>query len=323
MLSLLQIVLPVCLLVVLGFSIRWFGLVKPNADEIIGDLVFKIAIPVLLFRLIAISKLDDANPWTIWASYFIPVAIVWVFAAILLPWAFKREALYGLIGGIASGFANTVLVGIPLILQAYGEAGMVSLTILLSVHLPVMFFAAAIHHDIAVAIDGEGGQPEETWPQKISRLVITVLKNPIIIGIIAGSAFRFSGLDMPIILLDVTGKISSIAGPLALIVLGMGLNKYGLKGNVGPATITTFLKLFVHPGLVFVFGAYVFGLPPVFTAGLVLAAAAPTGVNAYLFSQHFGTGHALAANSISISTPLCVITTTFWLGVLAAHIGGG
>ena len=99
--SLLQIILPVCLLVVLGFSIRWFGLVKPNADEIIGDLVFKIAIPVLLFRLIATSELDDANPWVIWASYFIPVAIVWIFAAILLPWAFNREALYGVIGGTA------------------------------------------------------------------------------------------------------------------------------------------------------------------------------------------------------------------------------
>ena len=321
--SLLQIILPICLLVMLGFSLRWFGLVKPNADEIIGDLVFKVAIPVLLFRLIAISQLEGANPWTIWASYFIPVAIVWIFASILLPLAFKREALYGLIGGTASGFANTVLVGIPLILQAYGEAGMVSLTILLSVHLPVMFFAAAIHHDIAVAIDGKGGQPEESWPQKISRLVITVLKNPIIIGIIAGSAFRFSGLEMPVILLDVTGKISSIAGPLALIVLGMGLNKYGLKGNVGPATVTTFLKLLVLPGLVFFFSAYLFKQPPLFTAGLVLASAAPTGVNAYLFSQHFGTGHVLAANSISISTPLCVFTITFWLGVLAAHIGSG
>ena len=321
--SLLQIILPICLLVMLGFSLRWFGLVKPDADEIIGDLVFKVAIPVLLFRLIAISQLEGANPWAIWASYFIPVAIVWIFASILLPLAFKREALYGLIGGTASGFANTVLVGIPLILQAYGEAGMVSLTILLSVHLPVMFFAAAVHHDIAVAIDGKGGQPEESWPQKISRLVITVLKNPIIIGIIAGSAFRVSGLEMPVILLDVTGKISSIAGPLALIVLGMGLNKYGLKGNVGPATITTFLKLLVLPGLVFFFSAYVFNQPPMFTAGLVLASAAPTGVNAYLFSQHFGTGHALAANSISISTPLCVFTITFWLGVLAAYMSAG
>ena len=321
--SLLQIILPICLLVALGFSLRWFGLVKPEADEIFSDLVFKVAIPVLLFRLIATSELDGANPWTIWASYFIPVAIVWIFAAVFLPWAFKREALYGVIGGTASSFANTVFVGIPLILQAYGEAGMVSLTILLSVHLPIMFFAAAIHHDIAVAIDGRGGQQKESWPAKISRLVITILRNPIIIGIIAGSAFRFSGIEMPDILLDVTGKISSIAGPLALIVLGMGLNKYGLKGNVGPATVTTFLKLFVHPGLVFLFGAYVFNLPPVFTAGLVLAAAAPAGVNAYLFSQHFGTGHALAANSISISTPLCVITTTFWLGVLAAHVNGG
>lgn len=320
--SLLQIVLPICLLVLLGFAIRHFGIVKQNADEIFGDLVFKIAIPVLLFRLIAVSELSDANPWTIWAGYFIPAAIVWIFAAVSLPWLFKREALYGVIGSTSSSFANTVLVGIPLVLQAYGEAGMVSLTILLSLHLPVMFLAATIHHDVAVSIDGGGGQAHETWPQKIKRLLVTFMKNPIIIGILAGSLFRLTGLSLPTVLLDVTGKISSAAGPLALIVLGMGLSKYGIRGNLGPAFLTTFLKLMVHPGLVFVFCAYVFALPPVFTAGLVLAAATPAGVNAYLFAQHFGTGQALATNSISISTLLCVVSITFWLVVLSAHTAG-
>lgn len=318
--SLLQIVLPVCSLVLIGFLARNVGLVKSNADDVIGDFVFKIAIPVLLFRLISTADLAGVNPWSIWATYFSAVAVVWLLTAVLLPWLFNREILYGVIGSVTSTFANTVLIGIPVIIQAYGEAGMVSVTILLSVHLPVLLIATTVHHDIAQRIDVKGGIQGETVQDRIKQFVLTIVKNPILIGIVSGGLFGLSGWQMPYILDDVSGKIAGIAGPMALILLGMGLQKYGVKGNIGPAFLTSFLKLIVHPGLVFICGAYVFNLPPVFTAGLVLAAAAPSGVNSYLFAQHFGTGQALSANSISISTPLCIVTITFWLAMLAAYV---
>jgi len=318
--SLLQIVLPVCALVVVGFCASYFGLVRKGADDVIGDFVFKIAIPCLLFRLIATSRLEGVDPWSIWATYFISVAIVWITAAVLLPLLFKREVLYGVIGGVAATFANTVMIGIPVVIQAYGERGMVAITVLLSVHLPVMLFATTAHHDLAQWIDGKGGVEGQTFAAKVKKFVLSIVKNPILIGIVLGGVVRASGLILPDILLDVTGKLAGIGGPMALVVLGMGLTKYGIKGNIGPAFLTTFLKLLALPGLVFVLGGFVFELPTVFTAALVIAAASPAGVNSYLFAQHFGTGQALSSNSISMSTPLCVFSMTFWLALLALYI---
>ncbi|MEM8794950.1 MAG: AEC family transporter [Pseudomonadota bacterium] len=320
MLQIIEIIIPICALVVLGFLARRFGLVKANADDVIGDFVFKIAIPILLFRLLATASLDDVDPWPIWITYFASVALVWLLAAVLLPILFKREALYGVIGSVASAFANTVLIGIPVIIQAYGETGMVSLSIVLSVHLPLMLLATIIHHDIAQAIDGGGGIVGESLAAKAKRFLKTIFTNPIMIGIMSGVAFRLSGLEMPGVVNDFTGKIAGIAGPMALIVLGMGLQKYGVKGNTGPALLTSSLKLGVMPLTVLILGHHVFELPPVFTAGLVLAAAAPSGVNSYLFAQHFGTGQALSANSISISTPLSIITISIWLFVLKTYV---
>lgn len=319
--SLLEIILPVCALVALGFGVRNCRLVKENADDVIGDFVFKIAIPVLLFRLIATSNLEDINPWQIWGTYFPATAAVWITAAFLLPRLFGREALYGVIGGVSSSFANTVLIGIPVIIQAYGEAGMVPVTILLSVHLPVMLLATTFHHEIACKIDGKVSVEGEEFIGKVKRFLLTIIKNPILIGIFSGGLFRLLGFEMPSIMLDITGKVAGIAGPMALIVLGMGLQKYGLKGNLGPALLTSTLKLFIHPALVFIGGAYIFQLPPLFTASLVIASAAPSGVNAYLFAQHFGTGQALSANSISISTPISILTMTLWLAILTVYLG--
>lgn len=320
MLQVLQIVLPVCLLILIGFLSRNFGLVRQSADEVIGDFVFKIAIPVLLFRLLATAELEGVDPWAIWGTYFISVAVIWLLAATLLPLLFGREALYGVIGAVASAFANTVLIGIPLVIQAYGEEGMVSLTIVLSIHLPLMLFATVMHHDIAQTIDGKGGIVGETVADKVKRFFKTIFTNPIMLGIFGGGLYRLTGFDLPPILDDVTQTLATIAGPLALIVLGMGLQKYGLTGNLGPACLTTFLKLFVMPALVLSLGHFVFELPPLFTAGLLIAAAAPSGVNSYLFAQHFGTGQALSANSISVSTPLSIVTISIWLLILKTYI---
>ena len=45
----------------------------------------------------------------------------------------------------------------------------------------------------------------------------------------------------------------------------------------------------------------------------VLAAACPTGVNAYLVAARFKTGEALASNAITLSTGLAVLTVSFWI----------
>ena len=318
--SVFQIVLPVCALVAVGFLARYFGLVREQADQVIGDFVFKIAIPCLLFRLIATSKLDDVDPWAIWATYFVAVFVLWIFVAVFLPLFLKREVLYGVIGGVTSTFANTVLIGIPVVMQAYGEEGMIALTLILSVHLPVMLFVTTLHHDLAQWMDGEGGVEGQTVFEKVRKFVLCIIKNPILIGIVCGVIVRLSGVSLPDLFLDITGKIEGIAGPMALMVLGMGLTRYGIKGNIGPAFLTSFLKLLIMPAMVLVLGAFVFELPPIFTAALVITAAAPCGVNSYLFAQHFGTGQALSSNSISISTPLSIFTMTFWLVILAAYV---
>ena len=44
--------------------------------------------------------------------------------------------------GFAAGQANTVMMGIPLILSAYGEEGAVPLFLLVAIHLPVIMVAA-------------------------------------------------------------------------------------------------------------------------------------------------------------------------------------
>ena len=112
---------------------------------------------------------------------------------------------------------------------------------------------------------------------------------------------------------DVVGRIGDVAATLALFSVGMNLRHYGISGNVRAALAVGFIKLIVMPALVFFVVAFVIHLPPVWAKAIVIAAACPTGVNAYLVASRFNTGQALASNAITLTTALAVVTVAFWL----------
>jgi predicted permease len=65
--------------------------------------------------------------------------------------------------------------------------------------------------------------------------------------------------------------------------------------------------------VVFVMARYVVHLPPLWISVATLTAACPTGINAFLFANRYGTGHAMSANSITLTTGFAVLSTGLWM----------
>ena len=107
---------------------------------------------------------------------------------------------------------------------------------------------------------------------------------------------------------------------LILIALGMALKNYGLTVDPKPALLISFLKLMVHPALVWVLAVHVLHLPPVYAGVAVLFAAAPSGINTYLLAVRYDTATGTIANAVALSTFLGAVTTMFWLTVIDATI---
>jgi predicted permease len=152
--QILTIVLPVFALIGIGYAAARIGLLDARIGDALGQFVFVIAIPVLIFRTLATSSLDGVSPWGFWIAYFTGVAITWALGTLVVRRGFGRDARAGVIGGISAGFANTVLVGIPLITSIYGEAGLVPLFVLISIHLPVMTVVCSVVMERAAVVDG-------------------------------------------------------------------------------------------------------------------------------------------------------------------------
>ena len=309
-----NIVLSIFGLIGIGYGAARSGLLGKDVGKGLADFVFTIAIPVLLFKTLASADFGVVAPWSIWAAYFAGAAVTWTLSHITIRRMFKRDARAGVVAGLSGSFANTVLIGIPLVQTAFGEAGLVSLLIVVAVHLPVMMLVSLVLFEWALRVDGvESGAVDRgaIW----RRFVNNMARNPLVIAILAGVAWRLAGLPLTGVPAILTEALSRAAGPVALFAAGMGLASYGIARNVSQALVITVFKLVVMPAIVLATG-WAIGLAPLAVAAATLAAACPTGVNPFLIAGRFGTGEAIASNVIAISTAAGAVSVGIWLVVL-------
>ena len=298
-------------LVAVGYLVAWSGVLRKNAGEALGDFVITVAIPVLLFRTLAEADFAGAEPTKLWVTYFTAIGTTWALATVAIRRGFSRDARSGVVAGLASSFSNLVLLGIPLILAVFGQAGFETLSLLLAVHLPVMMAASVILNERAERLDGvrEGAS---SVAEVLVRFLRNMAKNPIVIGILAGLLWRLSPVRLPVIATEVIDRVAEVAGTLALISLGMSLRRFGIARNLTQAITTSLHKLGVMPAVATLV-ALALSLPPDVAHVVILCAAMPAGVNPYLIANRFGTAEALASNTMVVATALSPLTLLFWL----------
>lgn len=300
------IVLPVFGMVAVGYLAAKVGLVSERATDGLAEFVFSLSVPVLIFKTLSESRLPEAQPWGYWIAYFAGAFFVFGLAMLMAEKLFHRSRQEAVIHGFAAGQANTVFVGVPLILKAYGEEGAVPLFLLIAIHLPVMLVAAT------VLLEGSAGF---SWATVI-KLVKALALNPILLGIYAGGLARVVGVQAVGIPRQMVDLLAAAATPCALISLGLSLKRYGMAGgDLRPSLVICVLKLLVHPAAVFAL-TFVFAMPPVWAGVAVLFAAMPSGINGYLLAQRYGIAVGTSTSAVSLSTGLAVFTIAIWLYVL-------
>jgi len=298
----IAIVAPIFGLIGIGYLARRLDLLSERASDGLSEFVFTLAIPCLTFGMLARAEMPAVQPWGYWLAYFLAVAAVWTIGTLVSRRWFGIPRTTAVVAGFLAGQANTVFVGIPMILKAYGEEGAVPLFLLVAVHLPVVIIAATL------LIEGS-----KASPTKILRRLFT---NPITIGILGGGLGSLVSGFIPDAVWRIVDLLASAAVPCALIAMGAALHRYGMEAGWPLPGFLSALKLVVHPLLVYLLATQVFAMPPAWAGVAVLFAACPCGINAYLFAEHYKEGVALASSSIALSTALSVVTTVAWLQVL-------
>ncbi|MEK9754721.1 MAG: AEC family transporter [Rhodospirillaceae bacterium] len=307
---LIDIIVPVFGVVFLGFFAARKGWMSEAGVDGLAGFVFNFAIPAMLFRAMATRALPETVPWAFLIAYFGGVYVAWAVGMTISRRLFRRDWPAAAMAGMTAGFANTVMLGIPLVHLAFGDAALLPMFLIISFHSWQLYLVVTV---IVEAARGKRGNA--------ARLALDVVRglvtNPIIMGMLAGILWNVLALPLP----TPADRLFSLLGdagiPCSLFCLGASLARYKLLGALPEAAAGAVLKLVLHPVAVYVLGRYGFGLEPLWLSVAVIVAATPVGINVYLFGVRYDTGTAASATAILVSTLASVAT----LAVLMALLG--
>jgi len=304
--------IPVALLVALGYGAGRARWLRAESVKDLSNLVFLVLTPALMFRTMGKVHVQqlDFRPL---AAYLVAVLVLFV---LTLSWqGLNRRAA---VLALAATFSNTVMIGIAFIDLAYGEAGLVILLALLSVHALVLLTAGTVVLEVAVAREAAAGQQ---GPRAMLRTVLGAVRgaliHPVPLPIIAGLLYAQTGWVIPEVIDRPLQWLGQAFGPLALLLVGVTLAGTALGPHLRGALGLTLAKNLALPALVAGLGVLL-GLTGLPLVVMVVTAALPMGANVFLFSQRYAVAEDLVTASVIVSNVAALLTLplVMWLSGL-------
>lgn len=310
--SILETVLPIFGLVLCGYVVgrqRWMS---EEAIKGLNTFVFYFAIPALLFR--AMARGIGAIDFTIVGAYFSAVLATFLLALLVARVVFRTGAAERALFAMGSIFSNTVLLAIPLIFTALGDAAGQQLILIITFHAVTIFPVVTVLIELGLFKQGRGAS--KGWRSLVVNTVKSLALNPIILALVCGIAYGQTGLPLPGAGERFLVLLGGAAAPCALFALGASLTSFEIRGDMKETLAIVAMKLLVHPAIMAAAALFVFDLPPLATAVAVLTAACPAGANVFIMARQYNLYLGRSASAVLISTGLSVVTLSLLLAIL-------
>lgn len=306
----LNATIPIFLLIILGWVLMKFGILTKGFNSAADKFVFKVALPVLLFKDIATADIrHDFDPKFF---FFCMIATslmflgVWFFTSLFM----KDKSMVGAFVQ-ASARGSAAVLGIAFVNNIYGSSGMA----------PMMIVAAVPLYNIfsVIILSANSKDKDKSHGHQIRNTLLNVVKNPIIIGIVAGLPFSLLGIDITgpafAIPYKAVSNIAATATPIALLVVGAGFEGRQAIKKLKPTMIATFIKLILLPAIFFPF-AVMLGFRNSELVAILVMLGSPTTVTCYIMAKNMGNDEVLSSSVVVTATLLSSISLTFWVFLL-------
>ena len=309
MLEIFKIILPVFLLISAGYIAGYRQVFTVAQASALMRFATQFAVPCLLF--FSVSQLDLKAVFK--ANILIPFYIGALSSFILTSfcaWSlFKHKPGYSIAIGFASLFSNSVLIGIAIIELAYGNTALEVAFAIIAIHAPFCYILGIISMEFC-RVDGLG---------VLATLKVAlkqILNNALTQGLILGFIVNLSGFQMPTPLMTTVELMARSSLPVALFGLGAVLVSYKISSSFGEISLVTFNKLVLHPSVAYLVGFYGFNLSNDILKIIVIMAAMPPGINAYVFANMYERAEQIAASSVLFATMVSIVSISMWLVIL-------
>lgn len=304
MTSITNALIPVLALILIGFLIQRSNFLPPSFWPSAEKLTYFLLMPATLIHNLA-GKQIGSLPW-LKILLTVEGAVLASALLITLWWLVNRN-----MGGPAftsvfqGGVRFNTFVALALAENLFGSDGLflaamgAGFMIILINILCVSAFSLAVSSTAGI---------------DFKRLLIDLLRNPLIIGCVIGVGLNASGLRLPVAIDGILALGGKAAFPVGLMAVGAAYRADNLMLHWHPLVVTSAVQFLCKPLIAWGLATYL-GLTGTALTVAVLLFSVPTAPSAYILSRQMGGDHDSMAAIITVQTCLSFITLplTIWL----------
>jgi len=308
--DILQSVFPVFLLIAVGAVLRRYRFLDEGFIDAANALVYYLLLPALLFQEISSTEFREA-----FSGSLVIGGYVATLATFFLAWALSGALGVGPAerGSFVQGAvrANLAYVGLPVVFNAVGQAGLRKAGIFLGFIVPLLNALAV------VALMVPHGTGKGKGPETAARVLRQVATNPIILACVAGIAWSLLKLPLPGMARRTLQMLTPATLPLSLLCLGGAFSFERARRGVSLASLSAFLKLVVLTGTGLALYRWMGLSGDDLRIGAIMLGC-PTAVVTYVMAAQLSGDTDLAGTIVLVSTAASAFTITAWLFLLRA-----
>ena len=299
-----RVVLPMALMMGVGVIMRLTGVTDRATMKKVDKIIFNVLMSVLMFYNIYNTDLSElANAGYI--AYGVGGILLLFAIAIFVVPKFVKPAPTAAAFGQAILRGNYILFGVAVAQNLYGEGNVGIMMLMGAIAVPM--------YNILATIILEFGRSDKT---KVSKLAVSVLKNPNVVGAIIGITVNLLGIRLPEVVIDTVADIGGLASPLSFLSLGVSLDIAAVKRKRNLLFAGLSMRLVIIPAVLLT-GAYLLGFAGQQMCSLMLLFAAPVAVSSYPMAVAMDADGELAGQMVAFSTLFSLATIFGWTALLA------
>lgn len=307
MLAIFLKTIPFFALIGLGYGAGRTRFFPEAATAALTKFVFYFALSAMLFRFSASLSFSEIFDARLAAGYLWGTAAVYGVAT-AVAFLRRQDVQTAAIEAQTASIGNTGFLGLPMLSLMLGDEAVGPIILMLSIDLIV--FAALLVILVSAAREGR------ITPHIFQSVGLGLVKNPMIVSIVAGLAVSALKLPLPGVVTEFVTMLGNAATPCALFAIGASLASKSAE-RIAVSGWLSFAKLVLHPlfvaGGVFLF----FPVEPFQATVAVSTAAMPVAGNVFMLAQHYGIAPQRVSAAILISTAASILTVSAVIGLVA------
>jgi malonate transporter and related proteins len=299
--------LPVFLLIVLGFLLKRSLLRLETQWHGLERLTYYVLFPVLLVQTLVKADLATVPVAGVGGALLLSALLMSLLCLGLRP-LLGRYAVDGpAFTSIFQGATRwQTYVALSVCGNLYGDAGLALASVAMVAIIPLV-------NVFSVAVLAHYASSER---QSVRAVAMTVVRNPLIWACAIGLVLNVLHLPLPRIWHEVADALGRSSLAIGLLVTGAGLQLAGMFRPSLAASVAVFLKLILMPVLAIALAVW-FGVAGSSLAIVAACAAVPTSASAYVLARQMGGDAPLLAQIITLQTILAAITMPIAIALVA------